>query len=87
MKRPQWKEGLAWKRIGPYFIIVDEVNLQKIHRLNRTSSFIWEQLDGKHSVRNIASQLAEEYDVKIEEASRDTEQLILEFVKKGLLCE
>lgn len=62
------------------------VDLSKVHTLNETAAWLWEQLVGKEvNVEQIAALLFERYDVSQEKAVEDAEALIQEFEKAGLL--
>ena len=87
MKRPKWKRNLAWKRVGSFFIIVDDSDEKSIHRLNVTSAFIWELCDGKHSLEDISKKLVSEYNINLIEALSDCSNQISVFFDKGLLDE
>lgn len=49
----------------------------KAFGLNPTSAFIWKQLDGKHSIDEIAKGLSENF----EEVAEDAHQHVQDFVK------
>ena len=87
MKRPKWKSTLAWKKIGPYFMIVDEIDKKQIHRLNDSAAFIWEFCNGDNTHEDMAKRLTCEYDIEPEKALRDVNKLIISFIFKGLIDE
>jgi hypothetical protein len=60
----------AFRTIGDAVVIV-HTGLNKIVRLNETGSAIWGMLDGR-SVREISNGIAEQFEVDLEEAERDT---------------
>jgi hypothetical protein len=55
------------------------------YSLNPVGTFIWERCDGRHSLAQIAQELAAEYDVTPEEAARDCREFIDSLVEQGLL--
>jgi len=62
------------------------VDLSKVHTLNETAAWLWEQLiDKEINVGSIADLLCERYEVSQEKAADDAEALIQEFEKAGLL--
>ncbi len=70
------------KEIGNEKILVplrsNVADMEQIYTLNETAAFIWERMNGKHSTDEIASQLADEYDVKLETAVTDVEEFVTE---------
>jgi hypothetical protein len=70
--------------------VVDEalvVNFRSsfFYNFNPVGAQIWEYCDGQHSVAQIAGELAKEYDVTLEEATRDCQEFIDGLVTEGLL--
>ncbi|MGD0972291.1 MAG: PqqD family protein [Desulfobaccales bacterium] len=63
------------------------VNFQNsfFYNLNPVGTFIWGRCDGQHTLRQIAADLSEEYDVSREEAARDCQEFIDSLVEQGLL--
>jgi hypothetical protein len=55
------------------------------YNFNPVAARIWECCDGQHSVPQIAAELAEEYDVTLEEATRDCQEFIEGLAAEGLL--
>lgn len=81
-----WRKNptLAWREIdGETVIISPEESV--LHELNDTGSFIWQLVDGKRSVADIAELLAVEYNVTREEARADTEALLAQLASRRLL--
>ncbi|TYR37936.1 PqqD family protein [Sphingobacterium phlebotomi] len=84
------RQDLVLRKVGDDYIMVDPsqgmVDLSKVHTLNKTAAWLWEQLVGKEiSVEHIAELLFERYDVSQEKAVEDAESLMQEFEKAGLL--
>ncbi|PRD54083.1 PqqD family protein [Sphingobacterium gobiense] len=84
------RQDLVLRKVGDDYIMVDPsqgmVDLSKVHTLNETAAWLWEQLTGKEvNVEQIATRLCERYDVSREKAIADAESLIQEFDKAGLL--
>ena len=51
-------------------------NLNEVYMLNETAGRIWQLLDGQHTASEIIMLLTQEYDVTVEEAQADYEQLV-----------
>ncbi|MBD1424527.1 PqqD family protein [Sphingobacterium arenae] len=84
------RQDLVLRKVGDDYIMVDPsqgmVDLSKVHTLNETAAWLWEQSIGKEiSVGGISELLCERYDVSQEKAVQDAEALIQEFEKAGLL--
>ena len=84
------RHDLVLRKVGDDYIMVDPsqgmVDLSKVHTLNETAAWLWEQLTGKEvNVEQVAALLCERYDVSPEQAAADAEALVQEFEKAGLL--
>jgi hypothetical protein len=81
-----WRKNpiLAWREIDGEIVIVSP-NDSVLHELNETGSFVWKQLDGRRPAAEIAATLAEEYDVRVEDALGDIETLLGELASRKLL--
>ncbi len=55
------------------------------YNFNPVGAFIWERCDGRRTVAQIAGELAEEYDVTVEAATRDCQEFIDGLVAENLL--
>ena len=53
--------------------------------LNAVGSFIWEQIDGNHSLNDILDILCHEYEVDRERALADIETFVTQLADEGLL--
>jgi len=61
------------------------VDLSKVHTLNATAAWLWENLSGKDvTVEQIADLLCERYEVTPEQATSDAHALMQEFEAAGL---
>jgi hypothetical protein len=69
------------RKTGNSYVLVPVTNniadMTSVYTLNETGSFIWEQIDGSRSLREITMQLTREYDIDYESAEKD----VLEFVE------
>lgn len=81
-----WQKNpiLAWREIDGEVVVISPNN-SVLHELNETGSFVWKQVDGRRSAAEIAAGLAAEYDVRPEDAQRDTETLLGELASRQLL--
>lgn len=84
------RQDLVLRKVGEDYIMVDPsqgmVDLSKVHTLNETAAWLWEQLADKDvSVKQVAELLCDRYDVSHEKAVEDAEALVQEFEKAGLL--
>jgi hypothetical protein len=53
--------------------------------LNATAAFIWGQLDGTRDLDQVASSVADAFDVSLEEAAADVRALLESFREVGLI--
>ena len=84
------RQDLVLRKVGDDFIMVDPsqgmVDLSKVHTLNETAAWLWEQLGAAEvSAERITDLLCERYDVSTDQAQRDAEALLQEFTTAGLL--
>ena len=59
----------------------------ELYSLNETGREIWRRFDGMHTIRMIASELAEEFDAPLNSIEADICGLFDELVKRGILVE
>jgi coenzyme PQQ synthesis protein D (PqqD) len=57
--------------------------LDSIYTLNEVGSFIWHLIDGRRSGQAIAEAVSAEYDVTLEQALRDVDELLTTLEAKG----
>lgn len=57
----------------------------ELYSLNPTGYAIWKKLDGKHSLREIASSLAEEYDTPVTDLEKDVLGFADELIGRKML--
>lgn len=50
-------------RVVAHETVVLDLDAERIHQLNTTASFIWDQCDGHRTVAEIAAELARSFDV------------------------
>lgn len=84
MKTPDKTPHLAWRIIeGQAFIVNTETS--HLHELNVTATFIWQHIDGKNGIAELASLLSKEYDITPADAANDLSELLVTFRKDGLI--
>ncbi len=73
-------ENFVFRKIEDETILVpikDNVgDMGSLYNLNEVAAFVWEQLDGKKSLRDIKHRLSDEYEVSAEEAENDLSEYI-----------
>lgn len=73
-------DDFVYRRIGGETLLVPIkkaiTRLHSIYTLNETGCRIWEWLNGKRTLAELASLMAEEYDVLLETAAKDMEAYI-----------
>lgn len=58
-----------------------------LYSLNETGRAIWERLDGRKSLRQVAAELSQEYDAPGEEIEQDAIGLVGELLRRRMLVE
>jgi Coenzyme PQQ synthesis protein D (PqqD) len=81
-----WQKNpvLAWREIDGETVIISP-NESVMHELNDTGSFIWKNIDGRHSTSELATLVVGCYEVPQELALADTEALLHELASKKLV--
>jgi hypothetical protein len=57
----------------------------QIKVVNEVGAFIWSQVDGSRTIREIASRVSQEYDVDQEQSEADTLEFIVELANRGIV--
>lgn len=60
-------------------------DLQRLYVLEDTARFIWEALDGRRTVEEIATELTEEFEVEYSRALQDVRRFCEELLAAGLI--
>lgn len=81
MKR---KTQLPWRRIDGEGVVLSTTK-DEAHILNDTAILIWEMLDGRHTVDEIADRLTSEYSIPRKNALADVNQFIKMLRSKELV--
>lgn len=79
---PSHSPDVVFRRINDEFLLIpltDNIaDMDSLYRLTETGAFIWELIDGRLSIGDITSKVAEEFDVRREVAEKD----IIEFFRE-----
>lgn len=82
---PKSRNGLICKKLGDEAMLYDPNN-ENVHVLNLTSLFIWNLLDGEHSLPDIETKLRSNFDIPAtSNLFADIEDAIKDFKLKGLV--
>lgn len=85
METPRRREGLHVREIDGETVILDLEN-ERMHNLNVTAAFIFEEIDGSRTEKEIWEELASSFEIPLETAERDTRALLLQFRGLGLIA-
>ncbi len=73
-----------WQEMdGQVLVLMPKQNT--VHELNSTASFIWKNIDGVRTIRDLAALLAEEFEVSNDVAIKDIGDFVVEMKSQGLL--
>jgi len=82
---PIKSQDTAHRKLADEAIVVNFTS-SFFYNFNPVGAHIWERCDGQHNVAQIAGELAEEFEVSLEEATRDCREFIDGLVAEGLLA-
>ncbi|MGC1951232.1 MAG: PqqD family protein [Gammaproteobacteria bacterium] len=68
-------------------LIVVDVRAGQVHELNLTAAWLWDRLDGRCNVGELAESLHHYYDVNLATARADINRLLEELFQLGLLLK
>lgn len=72
--------SVVTRKSGNEYILVpvtDNIaDMDSVYTLNETGAFIWEQIDGKRTVKEIIDLVIQEYEIDRDSASKDVFDLI-----------
>jgi len=90
-RRFRRKESVAGRRIaGESFLVPicgTPVDMENIFVLNPMADFIWQRLDGEHTLQAIHDEIMENFDVARDQARDDAKELIGQLLAHGLIEE
>jgi hypothetical protein len=85
----QTKDKIVLRHVGGESLLIPTgsrvLDLNGLVTLNQTARCVWEQLDGKHSLEDIADALARRFEVQRDQALEDTREFIARLDEMGLL--
>jgi methyltransferase-like protein len=67
--------------------LILDVRSSKIHHLNATASYIWNECDGQRSTVEIAETLAQHFEIDINTAKTDVERTVLQLTELNLFLQ
>jgi len=74
--------SIVTRKTGKEYVLVPIANniadMNSVYTLNETGAFLWEQIDGKKSVKDLIEALISEYEIDKESATRD----VLSFIEE-----
>ena len=83
------KDGLVFRQVAGERLLVPVgervLDLNGVLTLNQTAAYIWELLDGRHSVPEIVDAVAGEFAVEHEVADRDVGTFLRQLAELGLV--
>jgi hypothetical protein len=72
---PSHSPSVVTRKTGNEYVLVPLANniadMNSVYTLNETGAFIWEQIDGKRTARDLIDLLTLEYETDIETATKD----------------
>ena len=68
-------ENLSTREVNGDLLVVDQ-DTNKIHQLNATAQFVWQQCDGETTIATISQKLSDEFEISIDQALGDTATLL-----------
>lgn len=77
-------EKIAYRVIDEEALVVN-LKESSFHTLNPVGSFIWQQIDGKTSIKKIIQKVTDEFDIDKDTAEKDSIEFIDELLKKELV--
>jgi hypothetical protein len=81
---PYRSEGVIGRVVdGEAVLVLPEIGKVKV--LNEVGGFIWSNVDGEKTVRQISELLAEEYEVGIPEAEEDVQTFLSGLEERGVV--
>jgi hypothetical protein len=83
-KRVAQSRDVIWRRIGDDIVVIKDDGLST-HVLNKTAAFIWEMCDGKCGIDEITSKMCEHFDVSLEEAHADVNNIVKVLTNASIL--
>ena len=83
-RRPEHHPAAASRVFGDEAVIISPTE-NVVRMLNPTASRIWGLSDGKHTLYEIAVELAAEFDVDFSQAIHSVDKFVNDMIQRGLL--
>ena len=80
---PARRDDVLVEELGDEVVFSDPRTTRAFH-LNGTAYFVWQRCDGRTTTRQIARDLTAAFDVDLDRALDDVEQLVVFFALNGL---
>jgi len=78
---PSHSPSVVTRKTGNEYVLVPLANniadMNSVFTLNETGAYIWEQIDGKRTTRDLIDLLTQEYDTDKETATKD----VIDFIE------
>lgn len=81
---PSKKEAVVYRKLDDQGLALDPES-DMLYGFNKVARAIWELCDGKSAIAEIASVIAQDYEVDYNRALQDTRDFLSECVRRGLL--
>jgi hypothetical protein len=83
------KESIANRHIADESFLVpicgQPEDMQKVFILNSLADFIWQHLDGEHTLQQLIHAVGEQFEVDAEQARADTVEFVEQLLEQNLL--
>ena len=83
------KENIVTRSIAGETLLVpiygELANMERIFTLDQVAAFVWEQLDGKRSLKDIRDDVLNTFEVNKEQVEKDISEFIDELLKADLI--
>lgn len=83
---PRRAVGAAGQQFGDEFVVLDPAG-RMLRGFNETAARVWALADGTRTARQVAEQVATEFDVGSEQVLEDTLRFLSTLVAQGLVEE
>jgi PqqD family protein of HPr-rel-A system len=84
--RPRPHEAVTTEFLEPEAVLYD-ARTGDVHRLNASASAVWLLLDGETTVDDLAAELAEIFDVQLEQVEQAVHATLADLAARGLLAD
>lgn len=73
----------AWRTIGGEGVVLS-LDTRMLRGLNPVGAHVWELIDGRRTIADIAAAVADAFEVEVERARADVQRFVDELIAKGL---